>query len=114
MTRFDNSIDNNIYNKIRIKLQSFDSELLSLACSNFAETINSLDGRINGPIRLPTSTHYYCVLNSPHVYKKSREHFEVSQYKRLLNIYIPKNNSIVPDSFYTIPVPPGVRVDIVS
>ena len=35
-------------------------------------------GSIKGPIPLPKRTRRYCVLKSPHVNKKSREHFEAT------------------------------------
>lgn len=103
----------NSYTSTRIRLQSFDPNLLSIACENLTDSIKNINGRIVGPIRLPTSKHYYCVLNSPHVDKKSREHFEVSEYKRLIDVYTPQNISNAIDSFLTIPVPPGVVVEIV-
>jgi len=110
----DLSAQVNLYTVTRIKLHSFDSGLLNTACSNLVTSIQSLGGKVTGPIRLPTSKHYYCVLNSPHVDKKSREHFEVSEYKRLLDVYTPKNMADVFDSFFTIPIPAGVLVEIAS
>jgi len=102
-----------VYTVTRIKLKSFDSELLNIACDILVDSIKNIEGRIVGPIRLPTSKHYYCVLNSPHVDKKSREQFEVAEYRRLLDVYTPKNMTNLVDSFLTIPIPPGVVVEII-
>lgn len=112
--KIDLKSQSNLYTLTRVKFHSFDSELLHIAYSNLADSIKNLGGKITGLIRLPTSKHYYCVLNSPHVYKKSREHFEVSEYRGLFDIYIPKDRVAISDSFLKIAIPSGVLVDIVS
>ena len=110
----DFNIHPNSYTVTRVKFRSFDVKLLNLACSNLVELVKNIGGRSTGPIQLPTSKHYYCVLNSPHVYKKSREHFEIAEYRRLLDVYIPKNVANVSDFLVTIPIPAGVLAEIVS
>ena len=103
----------NIYVATRVKIKSFESHLLDIACNSLKNIIQGIDGRIVGPLRLPTSKHYYCVLNSPHVDKKSREQFEISEYSRLIDIYTPKELNHLMDTFLTIPVPPGVSIEII-
>ena len=52
----------------------------------------------------------YTVLRSPHVNKKSREQFELSAYKRLLDIY--SNSSATVDALMRLELPSGVEVEI--
>ena len=78
------SLDKHI--KTRVKLEAFDTKLLTIACKNLIDGISSVNGISKGPIPLPTKKRIYCVLRSPHVDKKSREHFEVRLYKRLIDI----------------------------
>ena len=77
--------------KTRVKLEAFDTKLLTIACKSLIDGISSINGVAKGPIPLPTKKRIYCVLRSPHVDKKSREHFEIRIHKRLLDIYTPQN-----------------------
>ena len=73
--------------KIRIKLESFNHELLDSSCRQIIEKIQATNSKIIGPIPLPTKKRIYCVLRSPHVNKDAREHFEIRIHKRILDIY---------------------------
>jgi len=105
-----NSIKNKI--KTQVKLESFDHRLLTIACRRLIEGIISINGLAKGPITLPTKKRVYCVLRSPHVDKKSREHFEIKIHKRLLEIYTPQNVENIADSFLKITIPPGVSIKL--
>lgn len=74
-------------NKIRIKLESFDSTILDISCKKIIEKIDLKNIKIIGPISLPIKKRIYCVLRSPHVNKDSREHFEIRIHSRILEIY---------------------------
>lgn len=100
------------YVKTRIKLQAFDHKLLTIACANLINVITNLNGIVKGPIPLPTKKRIYCVLRSPHVDKKSREHFEIRVHKRLIEVYTPQNVVDIADSFLKIPVPAGVSIQL--
>ena len=65
---------------------------------------------VNGPIPLPTNKRIYTVLRSPHVNKKAREQFELSSYKRLLDIYSSSSKTI--DALMKLELPSGVEVEI--
>ena len=73
--------------KLRIRVESFNREILVSSCKKITDTINTLSINSMSLVHLPTSKKIYCVLRSPHVDKDSREHFEVRTYKRLLDIY---------------------------
>ena len=72
--------------KIRIRLESFNHELLILSCHKIMNILEHIDLIKFGIIRLPTDKRIYCVLRSPHVDKDSREHFEIRIHKRMLEI----------------------------
>ena len=72
--------------KIRVRLESFNHELLNTSCQKIMEITqgNNIDNV--GVVSLPTDKRIYCVLRSPHVNKDSREHFEIRTHKRILEI----------------------------
>lgn len=96
--------------KIRIKLKSYEPQLLTLSCSNIVETIHRTNVKHVGPIPLPTKRKIYCVLRSPHVNKDSREHFEIRSHSRIIDIYAPSSNTI--DSLMKLNIPSGVDIEI--
>jgi small subunit ribosomal protein S10 len=104
------SLDKHI--KTRVKLEAFDTKLLTIACTNLINGSSSINGISKGPISLPTKKRIYCVLRSPHVDKKSREHFEIRIHKRLLDIFTPQNIENIADSFLKIAIPPGVSIKL--
>ena len=73
--------------KIRVRLESFNSELLGLSCQKIINILQNTSLNSIGVITLPTRKRIYCVLRSPHVDKDSREHFEIRIHKRILEIY---------------------------
>lgn len=76
-------------NRIRIRLQSYDHRLIDTSAAKIVDVAKDAQGKVVGPIPLPTRRHVFCVLRSPHVDKKSREHFEVRTHKRLIDIVDP-------------------------
>ena len=93
--------------KIRIKLMSYDNEMLDAAAARIVETMQKAGAKISGPIPLPTEKEIVTILRSPHKYKDSREQFEISTHKRLIDIYSP--NVKLLDS---IRLPAGVDIKI--
>jgi small subunit ribosomal protein S10 len=73
--------------KIRVRLESFNPELLVSSCQKITEILSNTSLNSIGMVTLPTSKRIYCVLRSPHVDKDSREHFEIRIHKRILEIY---------------------------
>jgi small subunit ribosomal protein S10 len=72
--------------KIRIKLKSFDHNLIDKSAEKIIKTVKSTGAVVCGPIPLPTKRSLYTVNRSPHVDKKSREQFEMRIHKRLIEI----------------------------
>lgn len=79
---------------IRIRFESFDSQLLNSSCVKIIDIIKNSDVNAIGLVSLPTKKRIYCVLRSPHVDKDSREHFEIRIHKRLLEINHNSDNNI--------------------
>ena len=96
--------------KIRIKLKAYDHRLLDQAVSEIVENVKRTGARVAGPIPLPTKRELYTVLRSPVIDKKSREQFELSTHKRLIDIYDPTSKTI--DSLRKLNLPAGVDVEI--
>ena len=96
--------------KIRVRLESFNHELLTSSCKKLIELVKTHDVNKFSMVSLPTDKRIYCVLRSPHVNKKSREQFELSSYKRLLDIYSSSSKTI--DALMKLELPSGVEVEI--
>ena len=73
--------------KIRVRLESFNHEVLMASCRKILDLTQNLDLTSVGTVALPTDKRIYCVLRSPHVDKDSRKHFEVRIHKRVIDIY---------------------------
>ena len=96
--------------RIRIKLKSYDHRLLDESAKKIVETAKRAKAAVAGPIPLPTKKEIYCVLRSPHVDKKSREHFEIRTHKRLIDILDPPKDTV--DALMQLDLPSGVDVEI--
>jgi len=93
--------------KIRVRLESFNHELLVSSCQKITDTLSSASLDSIGLVTLPTAKRIYCVLRSPHVNKDSREHFEVRIHKRMLEIHYDTEVPIF-DLLTEIDLAPGV------
>jgi len=93
--------------KIRVRLESFNAELLVSSCHKIIETLGNSSLNSIGMVTLPTAKRIYCVLRSPHVDKDSREHFEIRVHKRILEIYYEPEVPIF-DLLATIDLAPGI------
>ncbi len=96
--------------KIRIKLKSYDHNLLDKSAEKIIKTVRSTGAIVSGPIPLPTKRTVYTVLRSPHVDKKSRDQFEIRSHKRLIDILNSNNKTI--DSLMKLDIPAGVDIEI--
>ena len=56
--------------KIRIKLKSYDYNLVDKSAEKIVKTVKSTGAVVNGPIPLPTNKKIFTVLRSPHVKQK--------------------------------------------
>lgn len=63
-----------------------------------------------GPVPLPNKKRVFTVLRSPHVNKKSREQFELTTHKRMLDIVAPSDKTM--DALMKLNISSGVDVEI--
>jgi len=96
--------------RIRIKLKSYDHNLVDKSAEKIVKTVKTTGAIVSGPIPLPTQKQIYTVLRSPHVNKKAREQFQLSSYKRLMDIYSSSSKTI--DALMGLELPSGVDVEI--
>ncbi len=96
--------------RIRIKLQSYDHNLVDKSAEKIVKTVRSTGAVVTGPIPLPTRRKIFTVLRSPHVNKKSREQFQLATHKRLLDIYTSSSRTV--DALSKLDLPSGVEVKI--
>ena len=96
--------------KIRIKLKSYDFNLVDKSAEKIVKTVKSTGAVVTGPIPLPTHKKIFTVLRSPHVNKKSREQFEIRTHKRLLDIIDPPPQTV--DALMKLDLAAGVDVEI--
>ena len=99
-----------ISQKIRIKLKSYDYNLVDKSADKIVKTVKSTGAVVSGPIPLPTDKKIYTVLRSPHVNKKAREQFQLCSYKRLMDINSSTNKTV--DALMKLELPSGVDVEI--
>ncbi|MDR1973341.1 MAG: 30S ribosomal protein S10 [Bacteroidales bacterium] len=96
--------------KIRIKLKSYDYNLVDKSAEKIVKTAKITGAVISGPIPLPTNKKIFTVNRSTFVNKKSREQFELSSYKRLLDIHSSSTKTI--EALMKLELPSGVEVEI--
>jgi small subunit ribosomal protein S10 len=96
--------------KIRIKLKSYDYNLVDKSAEKIIKTVKSTGAIVSGPIPLPTNKKIYTVLRSPFVNKKAREQFQLCTYKRLLDIYSTTSKTV--DALMKLELSRGVEVEI--
>ena len=96
--------------RIRIKLKSFDHNLVDQSAEKISKTVKTSGAIVSGQIPLPTHKKIYTVLRSPHVNKQAREQFQLSAHKRLMDIYSSSSKTI--DALMKLELPSGVDVEI--
>nr|QVQ56810.1 ribosomal protein S10 [Erythrocystis saccata] len=96
--------------KVRIKLKTYNINLLNISCKNIIESIDKTQTIVVGPISIPTKRRIYCLLRSPHVDKDSREHFEIRTHTKIIDLYQPSMQTI--DALMKLNIPAGVDIEV--
>ena len=96
--------------KIRIKLKSFDHNLVDKSAEKIVKTVKSTGAIVSGPVPLPTHKQIFTVNRSTFVNKKSREQFELNSFRRLLDIYEATPKTV--DALMKLELSSGVEVEI--
>jgi len=97
----------------RVKLWSYDLDSLKQACEKIRGIEIMEPGYMKGPIPLPKKKRRWCLLKSPHVNKKSREHFEATTYSRIIDIsMVATQIDNYGKELCDIGLPSGVRMEL--
>jgi small subunit ribosomal protein S10 len=96
--------------RIRVCLKAYDHRLIDASADKIVDTAKRTDAKVAGPIPLPTKRRIYCVLRSPHVNKKSREHFEMRIHKRIIDILDPTQQTT--EELSRLDLPAGVDIEV--
>ncbi|MDO4482922.1 MAG: 30S ribosomal protein S10 [Clostridia bacterium] len=96
--------------KIRIKLKSYEHNLIDQSAERIVETAKRTGARVSGPIPLPTEKEIVTILRATHKYKDSREQFERRTHKRLIDILNPTQKTV--DAMTKLDLPAGVEIEM--
>ena len=96
--------------KIRIKLKSYEHNLIDQSAQRIVETAKRTGARVSGPIPLPTEKEIVTILRAVHKYKDSREQFERRTHKRLIDIINPNPKTV--DAMMKLDLPAGVEIEM--
>ena len=96
--------------KVRIRLKSFDNRSVDQAAAKIVETVKRTGGVVSGPVPLPTEIEKITILRAVHIYKDSREQFEIRTHKRLIDIDSPSKETV--DALSHLDLPSGVDIQI--
>lgn len=96
--------------KIRLTLKSYDHQLLDKAVKQIVLTVKRTGSQLVGPVPMPNKKRCFTVLRSPHVDKKSREQFELTTHRRILDIVAPSDATM--DALMKLNISSGVDVEI--
>ncbi|MDN6409341.1 MAG: 30S ribosomal protein S10 [Tetragenococcus halophilus] len=96
--------------KIRIRLKAYEHGVLDQSAQKIVDTAERTGADVSGPVPLPTHRQLFTVVRSPHVYDKSREHFEIRTHKRLVDIVNPTPKTV--DALTKLDLPSGVDIEI--
>jgi small subunit ribosomal protein S10 len=96
--------------KIRIRLKSYDHDLVDAAASKIVEAAKRTGSKVSGPIPLPTQKEVVTILRAVHKYKDSREQFEMRTHKRLIDVLRPSAKTV--EALQSLELPAGVDIEI--
>ena len=96
--------------KIRIKLKSYDHQVIDQSAEKIVETAKRSGATVSGPIPLPTKKEIVTILRATHKYKDSREQFERRTHKRLIDIMNASAKTV--DAMSKLELPAGVEIEM--
>ena len=96
--------------KIRLILKSYDHQLLDKAVKQIVQTAKRTGSDVVGPVPLPNKRRCFTVLRSPNIDKKSREQFELTTHKRVVDLVAPSDQTM--EALMKLNISSGVDVEI--
>lgn len=110
MIKKENQENDDIKQKIRIKIKAFDHKIIDQSTKTIIDTVARTGVKVFGPIPLPTEKKKYTVNRSTFVHKDARDQYEMRIHKRLIDIVEPTPATIEDLSHLNLPA--GVDVEI--
>lgn len=98
--------------KIRIKIKGYEHAVVDAAAAKIIEAAKRSGARVSGPIPLPTDKEIVTILRAVHMYKDSREQFELRTHKRLIDIIRPTSKTM--ETLSGLEIPAGVLIEMVE
>lgn len=102
--------ENDVQSLLRIRVRAYENKILDASVKQIIDTALRYDGKVRGPIPLPTEIKKYTVNRSSFIYKNSREQFEMRVHKRLIDIENPSPKII--EALTNLSMPSGVDIDV--
>lgn len=96
--------------KLRIKVSAYENKILDASVKQIVDTAMRYDGKVRGPIPLPTEIKKYTVNRSSFIDKNAREQFEMRIHKRVIDIMSPSPKII--ENLTNLNLPSGVNIDV--
>jgi small subunit ribosomal protein S10 len=104
------SEEQEIKQKIRIKIKAFDHKIIDKSTKTIIDTVEKSNAKIFGPIPLPTEKIKYTVNRATFVNKDARDQYEMRVHKRLIDIVEPTAKTV--EDLTNLNLPAGVDVEI--
>src|SRR5258708_6243708 len=95
---------------IPIPFEAHDPQGIDQAGQKNVEAVLRTQAKVRGPGPRPTAIRQYTGIRSPHVHKRSRQHFDMRIHKRLIDIVEITGKTV--DSLQRLDLPAGVDVEI--
>ena len=95
---------------MRITLKAYDHVLVDESAAKIVENCKKTGSQVSGPVPLPTKKEIVTILRATHMFKDSREQFEMRTHKRLIDVISPNQKTM--DALQRLEMPAGVYVDI--
>lgn len=96
--------------KLRIRVRAYEHKILDGSVKQIIDTAKRHDAEIAGPVPLPKELKKYTVNRASFIDKNSREQFEMSIHKRLIDILNPTPKII--DALTNLDLPAGVDIEV--
>jgi small subunit ribosomal protein S10 len=96
--------------RLRLKVSAYEHKVLDNSVRQIVDTALRYDGKVIGPIPLPTDIRKYTVNRSAFIDKNSREQFEMRVHRRLIDIISPSGKII--EALTNLELPSGVSIDL--
>jgi len=101
--------DEDIKQRIRIKIRAYDNKIIDQSTRTILDTAERTGAQVLGPVPLPTEKRKYTVNRSTFVHKDAREQYEMRVHKRLVDLGLDERALRL---VMRVPIPEGLKIEI--